>query len=282
MLDATAGPDPGPPYYAPPPEEPFLDQVGKDPGKLLIGFTDEFLLKTELHPDCRSALDETEKLCRRLGHELVDVRPEVKKIERQYGTEAIARAFVVLVFSEIRAFLQHSAVFMGKKINRQDFEAVTWVIYLLGKQFQASDLSRAMNLIQLASRAIGELFTRYDLVLLPTLARPPIKIGELKISGLMDAAMKIMGRLRCGWILKQAVSMNFKMLSDIFFSFMPYTPVFNATGQPAMSVPLFWNEAGLPIGTQFVGRYADETTLFRLAGQLEKAQPWAEKRPPGI
>ena len=205
---------------------------------------------------------------------------EVNKIERRYGTEAVARAFVTMVFSEIRAFLQDSAGFMGKKIDRQDFEAVTWVIYLLGKQFKAAELSRAMNLIQLAGREIGELFNRYDVVLLPTLAKPPIKIGELKITGLMDITMKLMGQLRCGWILKQAVNMNFKMLSDMFFSFIPYTPMFNATGQPAMSIPLCWNDAGLPIGMQFVGNYGDEATLFRLAGQLEKARPWAGRIPP--
>jgi amidase len=282
MLDATAGPDPGPPYYAPPPEEPFLDQVNKDPGKLRIGFTDEFLLKTDIHPDCRNALDETVKLCQGLGHELVDIRSEVKEIEGCYGTEAIARAFITMVFSETRAFLLDSAESMGKKLTRQDFEALTWVVYLLGKQFTAAELSRAINLIQLVGREIGGLFTRYDVVLLPTLAKPPIKIGELKISGWMDTAMKIMSRLRGGWVLKQAINMNFKMLSDMFFSFMPYTPIFNATGQPAMSVPLYWNEAGLPIGMQFVGRYADEATLFRLAGQLEKAKPWADKKPPNI
>jgi amidase len=66
----------------------------------------------------------------------------------------------------------------------------------------------------------------------------------------------------------------------MFFSFMPYTPVFNATGQPAMSVPLCWSDAGLPIGMQFAARYGNEATLFRLAGQLERARPWAERRPP--
>jgi amidase len=282
MLDATAGPDPGPPYFAPPPEEPFLDQVDRDPGKLRIGFTDEFLLETALHPDCRNALDETVKLCQSLGHELVDIRSEVDTIERRHGTEAIARAFITMVFSETRAFLQDMSVFMGKKLDRKDFEVMTWVIYLLGKQFTAAELSRAMNLIQLTGREIGELFTRYDVVLLPTLAKPPIKIGELKMTGWMDTAMGLLGRLRAGGILKQAVNMNFKMLSDMFFSFMPYTPIFNATGQPAMSVPLFWNQAELPIGMQFVGRYADEATLFRLARQLEKAKPWADKRPPNI
>jgi len=282
MLDATAGPDPGPPYYAPPPEESFLSQVDKDPGKLRIGYTDEFIIETNLDATCREGLNSTIQLCESLGHELADIKPELQKMGERFSADAISRAFIVLVFSEIRAFLQDSAASMGRRLSRQDFEDVTWVIYLLGKQYSASELSRAMNLIQLAGREIGELFSRYDVVLTPTLAQPPVEIGALKLKGLMATAMKCLGFLRAGWILKQAINLKFSLLSDMFFSFMPYTPVFNATGQPAMSVPLYWSEAGLPIGMQFAGRYADEATLFRLAGQLERARPWVERRPPNI
>ena len=280
MLDATAGPDTGPPYYAPPPEETFLRQVDKEPGKLRIGYTDEFIIETHLEVACRDGLNNTIKLCESLGHELVDISPELQKIVEKFDTEAISRAFIILVFSEIRAFLQDSSASLDRRLSRGDLEAVTWVIYLLGKQYKAAEVSRAMNLLQLAGREIGELFTRYDVVLTPTLAKPPIKIGELKVKGFMEAGMRLLGFLRAGWILKQAINMNFSMLSDMFFSFMPFTPIFNATGQPAMSVPLHWTDDGLPVGMQFVGRYANEARLFRLAGQLEKAQPWAGKIPP--
>jgi amidase len=282
MLDATAGPDAGSPYYAPPAEGSYLNQVGIEPGKLRIGYTDEFIIGTTLDAGCREGLNNTIELCESLGHETVDARPEVDKLKKKYSEESVSRAFIILVFSEIRAFLQDAAESMNRKLTPRDFEAVTWVIYLLGKQYKAAELSRAMNLLQMMGREIGELFTRYDVVLLPTLAKPPIKIGELKVKGWMDAAMKVLGQVRGGWILKRAVNMNFRMLSDMFFGFMPYTPIFNATGQPAMSVPLHWTEDGLPAGMQFVGRYADEAMLFRLAGQLEKAQPWADRRPPGI
>jgi amidase len=280
MLDATAGPDAGAPYYTAPPEESFLSQVSREPGKLRIGFTDEFILETTLDTDCKKGLEETVKLCESLGHELANIKTELDDIKKRFSAQEVSRAFVVLVFSEIRAFLQDSSASLGRRISRRDFEAVTWVIYLLGKQYKAAELSRAMNLIQLAGREIGRMFTRYDVILTPTLAQPPVKIGALQLKGYLETAMRFLGMLRAGWILKQAVNMNFTMLSDMFFSFMPYTPLFNATGQPAMSVPLCWSDAGLPIGMQFAGRYGDEATLFRLAGQLEKAKPWADRIPP--
>ena len=280
MLDATAGPDAGPPYFAPPPKEPFLSQVGKDPGRLRIGYTDEFILETTLDADCKKGLIETIKLCESFGHQVADIKPELDEIKKRFSGEQISRALIVLVFGEIRAFLEDSALALGRRLSRRDFEAITWMIYLLGTQYKAAELSRAMNLLQMLGREIGELFTRYDVVLTPTLARPPIKIGDLKVKGWMDTAMRILGGLKGGWILKRAVNFNFRMLSDMFFSFMPYMPIFNATGQPAMSVPLYWTDDGLPIGMQFVGRYADEAALFRLAAQLEKARPWASRVPP--
>jgi len=91
-------------------------------------------------------------------------------------------------------------------------------------------------------------------------------------------AMKLLGQINAGGIINKYRGKD--ALAEQFFSFMPYTPLFNATGQPAMSVPLYWNDAGLPIGMQFVCRYGDEATLFRLAGQLEKARPWFDCFPP--
>jgi amidase len=114
--------------------------------------------------------------------------------------------------------------------------------------------------------------------LTPTLALPAIKIGALQPSKSDRFIMRFLGRLNAGGLL-----MAVKGIEDFAqdaYTFMPYTPLFNVTGQPAMSVPLYWNEEGLPIGMQFVGRYADEATLFRLAAQLEKARPWSDRIPP--
>jgi amidase len=225
-------------------------------------------------------LDETVRLCEGLGHQIADIKPELDAIKKRFSGEEISRAFIVLIFSEIRAFLEDSSALLGRRLSRRDVEAITWVIYLLGRQYKAAELSRAVNRLQLVGREIGGLLTRYDVILTPTLAQPPIEIGALRLKGYLEIGMKCLGALRAGWILKRAINLNFNLLSDMFFSFMPYTPIFNATGQPAMSVPLGWNDAGLPIGMQFAGRYGDEATLFRLAGQLEEARPWTDRRPP--
>ena len=124
----------------------------------------------------------------------------------------------------------------------------------------------------------GEFFKDYDVLLTPTVSSPPIKTGEFGVKGIQAAMMKLFGRLNAGGLTKRLVGMDY--MAEESFRFAPFTSLFNATGQPAMSVPLYWNEEGLPIGMQFAGRYGDEATLFRLAGQLEKARPWADRVPP--
>jgi amidase len=131
---------------------------------------------------------------------------------------------------------------------------------------------------QLTARQIGEFFEKYDVLLTPTLAMPPVVTGTLQPKGIRAVAMKLLGRLNAGELINRLSGID--VLAQHVFEFMPYTPLFNVTGQPAMSVPLYWNDAGLPIGMQFVSRYGDEATLFRLASQLEKAKPWSERIPP--
>ena len=116
--------------------------------------------------------------------------------------------------------------------------------------------------------------------IMPTLAQPPVPIGALQPSFGERALLKLVGRLNAGWLLN---ALNIiKPLAAQTFDFVPYSPLFNVTGQPAMSVPLYWNEAGLPVGMQFVGRFGDEAMLFRLGGQLERAQPWSDRVPAGL
>jgi amidase len=125
---------------------------------------------------------------------------------------------------------------------------------------------------------MGQFFEEYDLLLTPTLAMPPVVTGALQPKGAEAFAMKVLGRLNAGGLIKSLAGIE--ALADQVFEFMPYTPLFNATGQPAMSVPLYWNDEGLPIGMHFAGRYGDEGTLFRLASQLEQARPWSDRTPP--
>ncbi|MFO0230156.1 amidase family protein, partial [Gemmatimonas sp.] len=149
---------------------------------------------------------------------------------------------------------------------------------LLGQAFQASDYAASMRRLQMAGRTCGEFLTRYDLLVTPTLGSPPFPIGALQPSSTERAALALLGRFGLGGALKAAGLLD--ETAKKVFGFMPYTPLFNVTGQPALSVPLYWNAQGLPIGTQVVARVGDEATLFRVAGQLERARPWTGRVPP--
>jgi amidase len=271
MLDATAGADVGAPYFAMPPSRPFLGEVEADPGKLRIACTSEPFLGSTVDEDCVKGLEATAKLCGGLGHEVVEAAPQI-------DGKAFARAFLTIVCVETRSQIEDYEVLLRRKASFNDFEPSTWALGLLGRQCRAPDFSRSINLVQRVSRQIGEFFEKYDVMLTPTLAMPPVVTGALQPKGIRAVAMKILGSINAGGVINTLSGID--TLAEQVFEFMPYTPLFNATGQPAMSVPLYWSDKGLPIGMQFVGRYGDEATLFRLAGQLEKAMPWSGRIPP--
>ena len=270
MLDATAGADIGAPYYAVPPGRSFLSEVGADPGKLRIAFTSETFLGGTVDEDCVKGLEATAKLCEDLGHEVVEAAPQI-------DGRAFARAFSTIVCGEVRAAMEEAEVFLSRKASYKDFEPSTWVMGLLGRQVRAPEFSKSLNLVQRMARQMGKFFEKYDVLLTPTLAMPPVVTGTLQPKGIQAVAMKLLGRLNAGGVINMLSGID--ALSGQVFEFMPYTPLFNVTGQPAMSVPLYWNDEGLPIGMQFVGRYGDEATLFRLAGQLERARPFFDRVP---
>jgi amidase len=272
MLDATAGPDIGAPYYAVPPARPFLNEVSTDPGRLQIAFTSKPFLGSTVDKDCAKALETTVKLCQDLGHEVVEKAPQLDKT-------AFIRAFTVMLCAETRATIEEGEVVLNHKASPEDFESGTWRLGLLGKQFSAPDFSRSLNLLHRTARQIGWFFQKYDVLLTPTLSRPPLVTGSLNPKESQRIGMeRLFDKLSSGELIDRGDELE--ILSEHTYEFMPYTLLFNVTGQPAMSVPLYWNNEGLPIGMQFVGRYGDEATLFRLAGQLEKAKPWFERIPP--
>ena len=146
---------------------------------------------------------------------------------------------------------------LGKELDPAGFERVTWAMVEIGRRVGAPEYVMTLNRLHGISREIARFFETYDVLLTPTLAEPPVKLGVLDM-----------------------MSEDLATYSERLWRFTPFTYPFNVTGQPAMSVPLSWNEAGLPIGVHFVGRYGDEATLFRLAAQLEAACPWSDRRPP--
>jgi len=244
LLDATCGPDIGDPYWAPPPERPFLQEVGADPGKLRIAFTTKSAPGVDIHPDCVRGVQKTASLCSELGHEVEEVAPEL-------DGEMMEQAFVTLWSSGCASTLKLL------KATKDQVEPLSWALFEMGSRYSAPDYLLALQNVQWISRQFARFFSDYDVLLTPTLAEPPVPLGTFDSPE--DDPLK--GFRRAG-------------------EFVPFTGICNMTGQPAMSVPLYWNSEGLPIGSHFIGRFGDEATLFRLAAQLEQARPWAQRRPP--
>jgi amidase len=273
MLDAVAGADVGAPYVAPPQARPFLQEVTTEPGHLRIAFTHRPFLGSTVHDDCKKGLEATVRLLQQLGHEVIEAAPQI-------DGQAFSIAFLTIVAAEIRADMELAAKVSKGKLSLANFEVSTYSMGLFGKALSAVDYANAARYLQTAAREVGRFFEPYDVLLTPTLSQPPVAIGALQMSGGELTLSTLIGRLDAGWLLNALGVI--KPVAAQTFQFVPYTPVFNVTGQPAMSVPLHWNEAGLPIGMHFVGRLGDEATLFRLAGQLERAQPWFDRAPAGF
>jgi amidase len=272
MLDATCGPDPGCYYCTPPPERGFSEEISTSPGNLRIAWTAKPLLSRRApHPDCVAALEDAVKLLHELGHEMVEAVPPV-------DGQAFARDMLLMLAGETWADILDAEKRVGRKARPGDFEDSTWALSLMGGAFTAGEYARAARSLQRAARKASAFMEDYDVLLTPTLADPPLPLGALMPQGLDRIALRVLGRLSLGGVLKAAGAID--KTAEQVFSFIPYTPLMNATGQPSMSVPLFWNREGLPIGTMFTGRFGRDGVLFRLAEQLERARPWADRKPP--
>ncbi len=250
LLDATEGYDPGDPYCPPPKMRPYAEEVGADPGRLRIAFTTKAATGVPVHEECLKAVHDAAKLCEKLGHDVAEDGPEL-------DGGAMAQAWMTLWAVGMAQTMDTFAGLAGKKATAADFEPCTWALYQMGHATTGPQYLQAVERLQSVARQIALFMNDCDIILTPTLAEPPLALGTFDLDG--RSPMYPMARAG---------------------QFVPFTPIFNATGQPAMSVPLHWSAGGLPIGTHFVARLGEEDTLFRLAGQLEQARPWAEKRPP--
>ena len=251
ILDATQGAQPGDPYHAPPPARPYLEEVGASPGRLRIAFATRGLGQEVLHPDCVAAVQDAAALCAGLGHEVEEASPPVV-------SGLLTAAFTMLWEAGAAAQIDGAALLSGRMPAEDQFEPLTWALAQNGRKHTAPALLLSLGMLQITTRAVAQFHERYDIWLTPTLGEPPVPLGTFDDSPPGDP-MRAFERA---------------------LAFVPFTALQNATGQPAMSVPLFWNDQGLPVGVHFVGRFGDEATLFRLAGQLEQARPWAQRRPP--
>ncbi|MBE7448748.1 MAG: amidase [Kofleriaceae bacterium] len=273
MLDAVAGDDPGAPYSAPPPARPFRAEVGVAPGKLRIAFTRRALISAEVHPECVRAVEDAAALLRELGHEVVEEHPS-------FDADAFAVDFVHMLVGETAADVAESEALIGRRARPGDLEKETMVLARLGDAVSARDFALAARRIRRLGRQLAPFFARHALLLTPTLAQPPVAVGALASKGAEAALIEVAQRLPVGRLLHRLGALH--RIAATAWSFAPFTAPWNATGQPACSLPLHWTPDGLPVGVQLVGRFGDEATLLRVASQVEAARPWKDRRPPGF
>jgi len=251
MLDCTAGPEPGDPYFAPAPARPFLDEVGAPAGRLRIAFSTKNPGGAALHPECVAAIERTAKLCQELGHAVEEAAPPIDQ-------NTLTQSFLSIWCSGLAMQIDAVAMLSGREVREELFEGVTWGLYQQGRQVTASQYLLAVAMMQIQARQVGQFHETYDCWLTTTLGAPPIRLGTVDLAE-RDPLIALAPIL----------------------DYVPFTPLQNATGQPAISLPLHWTADGLPVGVMFTGRIGDDATLLRLAAQLEQARPWAERRPPG-
>jgi amidase len=254
ILDAVHGAAPGDPYVAPPPTGPYLDEMGVEP-KLRIGVAEQPAVPgLESHPDCVAAVRAARDALVELGHELEESTPLDAGMAEALNLED---TFMTRWAAGQAASLEIFATLIGRELTADDVEPLTWALAEEGRSRSSGRYLVDTGLHQTVSRAIaGWHESGFDLMLTPTMAEPPVPLGTYDQSGPdpLDA-------------FRRAVPAG------------AFTAIFNATGQPAISLPLHWNDGGLPIGIQLVAPFGREDLLIQVAAQLEQARPWADRRP---
>lgn len=248
MLDCTAGLEPGDPYSAPQPQDSFTASLERPPRTLRIALMLTDHRGAKLHPECLKAVEGAAKLCRDLGHSVEEANPKLDMVALRPMNARISAANTTRACS-----LRWKA--LAREPNSADVEAVTWAVYQRGLQVSGVDYVEAIAAIHRAGRKMAAFLMNYDVILSTTLAGPPPKLGYFDQNG------------------------DVQTFTDRVTEYLSVTPLHNAAGTPAMSVPLHWSADGLPIGVHFAARYGEETTLFGLAAQLETAQPWFDRVP---
>ena len=268
-LDAVQGHEPGALYHLPPPERPYLEETRRPPRRLRIALSVTPHMPARVDPRCVEATRAAGRLCQSLGHVVEEAAPV-------FHPRELAKAFFTAVVAEAASDIRRGEALMKKTARPADFEDTTWLVAMLARQVSAADLASSIATLRDVSRHVMRFLETYDVLLTPTLARPPPLIGELLPKGLEKRMQALAAATSSSLLLKLGGGIDAAV--DRVFDFVPFTPLANYAGLPAMSVPLGESE-GLPIGVQFVGRFADEATLFQLAAQLEQAAPWTGRTP---
>jgi len=249
MLDAIAGPELSSPYHAPVPERPFADEVKRDVGRLRVAFTDRSPYGDAIDPEVAQGVRDVAALLGRLGHHVEERAPRLPCDPADVIRTIVAANTAMNVRVAEQRF--------GRRMTADDFEILTLSSARRGEAVTSADYVAAQFAAYQISRTLAEFMTTCDVFLCATLCTPPLRLGEIN-----------------------PMAQDLTHISPIIRRYMPATSMFNMSGHPAMSVPLAWNNAGLPLGMMFAARFGDEATLFRLAAQLEQQRPWRTKIPP--
>jgi amidase len=243
-LDVAAGYEPGDPYCATPALASYLQASKEKPKRLRIGVAKKKLDGRPPHPDCLAAVEHAAKLSADLGHIVEEASPDL-------DMATMLPSFMAIWCANLASVVDLIARLTGQTPSTDNLEGTTLGLYEAGKRVSASEYLQAKMMFNQVTRAVANFHKTYDLWLTATLGSPPLMLGTLDID-------------------ERDPQKAFAPLID----YVAYTAIQNVTGQPAISLPLFWNDAGLPIGVHFVAPFGDELTLLQLATKLEQAQPW--------
>lgn len=268
LLDAIVGPDPRAGYAGARHDVSFVERLAERPGTLRIGFSASSAINPSPDPEAIAAVEAAAQLLTELGHEVEEVSPP-------YDDGALARDFLTLWFAQLHMQVADVKARLGSPDSH--FEADTLASAELGRATGMLPMLRALQSVNGYIHSLADFHQDHDLFLTPTLARPPLKVWETRTPDRLQKASRVVSRLRAGKVLAASGLMD-EIISDNL-GWVPYTQLANLTGRPAISVPLHWTAAGLPLGVQLVGRLGADGDLLRLAARLEEARPWIQRFP---
>jgi len=252
-LDATHGADLGAYYVAPAVPRPYLEEIATPPVRLRIAYTAKLFTGQPAHPECAAAVESSARLCADLGHEMIEAAPS------GFDWEEVLRNVITIMASGTALAVRERARSLGRGPRADELEPGTWGAVRLAEGIRSPDYLLALAGIHRFARVAARFFERYDVLLTPVLAQPTAPLGR--------------------WAMSNPDFLDYRLGPNGLKNYVAFTPLANATGQPAMAVPLHWSAEGLPIGSHFIGRFGDEATLLKLARQLEQARPWRDRRP---
>ena len=244
LLDLTSGHEKGAPYRSAHQEKSFLEQINIEPGNLKIGYLET--PNTEIDADVKGIMSQTINLCEKLGH-------SVESTSLDFSSDEISLAIITIISANVAYVVKSQSLQTKRDISNNFFENVTLQMAENGNNFSASDYVNAIKINHKLGQELEKMFEEFDILLSPVLASPPVKIGHIDMN-----------------------TTDMKTYIERLSKYSPFTGIFNQSGQPSMSVPLYRTKNDLPVGSMFSAAFGNENLLFSLAGQLEKAEPWME------